>query len=109
MSSKNKIPFAVGDAITCSKTVSETDVYLFAGITGDFNKVHLNEQYMKTTRIGTRIAHGGLTLSIAGGTQSAMLELKKPEMLYVSLGYDKARFLKPVYFGGHPHHDLHRD
>lgn len=99
MSDNNTIPFAVGDSITCSKTVSESDVYLFAGISGDFNKVHLNEQYMQTTRLGTRIVHGALTFSIAGATQTAILEVKKPQMLYVSVGYDKVRFLKPVFFG----------
>lgn len=48
----------VGDSAQFSKTVSETDVYLFAGITGDFNPAHVDEEYAKKTYFGTRIAHG---------------------------------------------------
>jgi 3-hydroxybutyryl-CoA dehydratase len=48
----------VGDSAQFSKTVSETDVYLFAGITGDFNPAHVDEEYARKTYFGTRIAHG---------------------------------------------------
>ena len=48
----------VGDSAQVSKTVSETDVYLFAGITGDFNPAHVDEEYARKTYFGTRIAHG---------------------------------------------------
>jgi 3-hydroxybutyryl-CoA dehydratase len=52
---------AVGDSSQFSKTVSETDVYLFAGITGDFNPAHIDEEYSRKTYFGTRIAHGLLS------------------------------------------------
>jgi len=52
-----------GDVAEVSKTISESDVYLFAGITGDFNPAHLNEEYAKNTFFKTRIAHGMLTAS----------------------------------------------
>jgi 3-hydroxybutyryl-CoA dehydratase len=52
---------AVGDSSQFSKTVSETDVYLFAGITGDFNLAHIDEEYSRKTYFGTRIAHGLLS------------------------------------------------
>ena len=48
----------VGDSVTFAKTVGETDIYLFAGITGDFSVNHVNEQYMAQSKFGTRIAHG---------------------------------------------------
>jgi len=51
----------VGENAQFSKTVSETDVYLFAGITGDFNPAHVDEEYAKKTYFGTRIAHGLLS------------------------------------------------
>jgi acyl dehydratase len=95
----SKIPFEVGDSVQCSKTVSESDVYLFAGITGDMNKIHLNEQFMKTQALGTRIVHGALTFSIGGAAQTEFLNRHDPKMMCVSLGYDKVRFLKPVFFG----------
>jgi 3-hydroxybutyryl-CoA dehydratase len=52
---------AVGDSAQFSKTVTETDVYLFAGITGDFNPAHIDEAYSRRTYFGTRIAHGLLS------------------------------------------------
>ena len=53
----------VGDAYRFAKTVGETDVVLFAGITGDFSDTHINEQYMKErSNLGGRIAHGACRL-----------------------------------------------
>jgi 3-hydroxybutyryl-CoA dehydratase len=50
----------LGESAEQSKTITETDISLYAGITGDFNPMHVNEEYAKTTRFGGRIAHGGL-------------------------------------------------
>ena len=50
----------IGESASASKTITEGDVGLYAGITGDFNPVHINDEYAKTTRFGGRIAHGGL-------------------------------------------------
>lgn len=54
----------MGDVAEFSKTVGESDVYIYAGITGDFNPVHINEAYASQTFFKTRIAHGML---IGGG------------------------------------------
>jgi 3-hydroxybutyryl-CoA dehydratase len=51
----------VGDKDHFSKTVSEADIYLFAGVSGDFNPAHVDEQYAKQTFFKTRIAHGMLS------------------------------------------------
>lgn len=51
----------VGDKASMAKTVSEYDVYGFAGITGDFNPVHVNAEFAKTTMFQERIAHGMLS------------------------------------------------
>ena len=92
---------AVGDSVSFSKTVSETDVYLFAGITGDFSPNHVNQSYMERSSFGRRQAHGALlvgfmstasTLAIARSREGA-------DETPVSLGYDRVRFLAPVYFG----------
>lgn len=64
----------VGDSAQFSKTVSEGDVYLFAGITGDFNPAHVDEEYAKKTYFGTRIAHGLLS----AGFISAVLGNRLP-------------------------------
>ncbi|MGB8335879.1 MAG: MaoC family dehydratase, partial [Desulfobacterales bacterium] len=53
----------VGQSARFSKTITETDIYLYAGISGDFNPAHVNEQYAAKTFFKTRIAHGMLTAS----------------------------------------------
>jgi acyl dehydratase len=52
----------VGDSVSFSKTVSESDVYGFAGITGDFSGNHVDEEFMKKSAYGRRIAHGALMI-----------------------------------------------
>ena len=52
---------SIGDAAEFSKTVSEFDIYMYAGVTGDFNPAHINETYAQNTFFKTRIAHGMLS------------------------------------------------
>lgn len=93
------LPLKVGDTCSFTKTISESDVYLFAGITGDFSQMHMNEEFMKTTPYKTRIVHGVLTFAL-GSTASTLIQLQaKAEIPSVSYGYDRLRFVKPVYFG----------
>ena len=53
--------------VTGSRTITEADVVMFAGVSGDFNPLHTNEEFARKTIFGTRIAHGLLGLSIASG------------------------------------------
>jgi acyl dehydratase len=88
---------AIGLRTTFSKTVSESDVYLYAGITGDLDPNHVDEEYARKTSLGHRVAHGTLIL---GYTSAASTQILKDfERPMVSVGYDRVRFLKPVYFG----------
>lgn len=90
----------IGDRVSFSKTVGETDVYLFAGITGDFSGNHVNEEYMKRSSYGRRIAHGALLVGFMSTTSSLMIaevERKGIDETPVSLGYDRIRFIKPVF------------
>ncbi|MCG6928953.1 MAG: MaoC family dehydratase, partial [Desulfofustis sp.] len=83
-----------GDQASFSKTISETDVYLYAGITGDFNPAHIDETYAQKTAFKTRIAHGMLTagfISNVVGTQ-----LPGPGTIYVS---QSLKFMAPVVIG----------
>ena len=64
----------LGDSASHSKTISETDVYLFAGITGDLNPAHVNESVASASRFGGRIAHGILS----AGLISAVLAMQLP-------------------------------
>jgi acyl dehydratase len=93
---------SLGEQVKFSKTVAEADVYLFAGITGDFSVNHVNEEYMKRTIYGRRIAHGALLIGFASTTSTMLIErsvARGTDETPVSLGYDGIRFLKPVFFG----------
>ena len=84
----------VGDAAEFSKTVSESDIYQFAGITGDFNPAHMNEAYAKKTFFKTRIAHGMLS----AGFISAVIGTKLPGTGSIYIKQD-LNFLAPVRIG----------
>ena len=92
----------VGDRVTFAKTVAETDVYLFAGITGDFSVNHVNEQYMAHSKYGRRIAHGALIVGYMSTCSTSMIDKCQGatrDETPVSLGYDRVRFLGPVFIG----------
>jgi acyl dehydratase len=92
----------LGLATTFSKTVGESDVYLFAGITGDLAPNHVDEKFMRSTQYGRRIAHGALLvgyMSTASTMVNALMAERMPQIFPVSLGYDRVRFLKPVFLG----------
>lgn len=94
-----KVPFEIGDACEFTKTVSESDVYGFAGITGDFSQMHTNEAFMQKTMYKTRIVHGVLSFAF-GSTASTLIQLQaKSPIPSVSYGYDRLRFIKPVFIG----------
>ncbi len=91
----------VGDAVTFTKTVAESDVYLFAGITGDLSPNHVDAEFMKRTSYGRRVVHGALLVGFMSRTSTMIIEQSaaSPDETPVSLGYDRIRFLKPVFIG----------
>jgi 3-hydroxybutyryl-CoA dehydratase len=84
----------IGDKASMTKTISESDVYQFAGITGDFNPIHINAEYAKETLFKNRVVHGILT----AGFISAVLGTKLPgtDTIYLS---QKVDFKAPVKIG----------
>ena len=93
---------SVGESARFTKTVGETDVYLFAGITGDFAPNHVDKAYMERSRFGRLQAHGALLvgfMSTAAGIVAGRTRESHPEETAVSLGYDRIRFLAPVFLG----------
>jgi 3-hydroxybutyryl-CoA dehydratase len=95
-------PVRVGDQVRFAKTVGESDVYLFAGITGDLSSNHVNEEVMRRSSYGRRIAHGALLIGFMSTTSTLMIEQSGgvgAEETPVSLGYDRIRFLAPVFIG----------
>lgn len=94
MTGKSILELKVGETAEFSKTVSESDVYLYAGVTGDFNPAHIDEAYAQQTFFKTRIAHGMLT----AGFISAVLatRLPGPGTIYLR---QELNFLAPVHIG----------
>ena len=91
------VPFdelKVGDAAESRKTISESDVYLFAGITGDFNPLHVDAEYAKGTRFGARVVHGPLTFSLCAG----LLGTELPGLGTVAIS-NHVEYKAPVYIG----------
>lgn len=84
----------IGDKATFQKTISETDVYLFAGITGDLNPAHINEVEASQTMFKGRIAHGMLV----SGLISTVLGMYLPGPGTIYLGQE-LKFLAPVKIG----------
>ncbi len=89
----------IGRETIFRKTVSESDVYLFAGITGDLSPNHVDEEAMRKTQYGGRIAHGALLVGYMSGVSTDIVEKCgeiRDMFLPVSLGYDRIRFLEAV-------------
>ena len=87
----------VGRKVAFSKTVGESDVYLFAGLTGDLSPNHVDEEYMRRTRYGRRIAHGALLVGLMSNTSTLICQ-GLPGTI-VSYGYDRVRFPAPCFLG----------
>ena len=82
---------------TASRTITEADVVNFAGISGDYNPLHIDEEFCKQTQFGTRIAHGPLVYSIAAGL---LFQLHLyDDTLIAFLGFDSLKFTLPVKIG----------
>lgn len=84
----------VGQTASSAKTISETDVYLFAGITGDFNPMHVNEEFARQTQFKGRIVHGMLSVGLFSGLMA--MQLPGPGSIYLG---QEIKFLKPVRIG----------
>ncbi len=84
----------VGDFSSFRKTITETDVVIYAGITGDFNPIHIDEVYAKAVPFGRRIAHGLLTMSLL----TNVLGNRFPGLGTVLLDV-QCRFKAPVFIG----------
>jgi len=85
---------AVGDSAQFSKTVTETDIALFAAISGDFNPLHVDAEFAKRSRFGARVAHGPLTLALAAG----VLGTRLPGIGAIAVS-NHIDYRRPVYIG----------
>ena len=92
----------VGETTRFAKTITDSDLAMFSAISGDFDPVHVDDEYAKTTPFGRRIAHGIAVLGLMSAAESEMsrrIVARGGQGKPVSLGYDGVRFLKPVFVG----------
>jgi acyl dehydratase len=87
--------YEIGESrTTVGRTITEADIVLHAGQTGDFFPHHMDAEWMATQPAGQRIAHGTLILSVAVGMTAGDINPRA-----MSYGYDRIRFIKPVFIG----------
>lgn len=94
MTPRTRKTLAVGDKGSFTKSISEADVFAFADISGDFNPLHIDEEYARRTVFGRRIAHGILIAGIISAVLGA--DIPGVGTVFVEI---HIKFLKPVYLG----------
>jgi 3-hydroxybutyryl-CoA dehydratase len=85
------------ESMSAGRTVTETDIVNFAGITGDWNELHTNKELAERSMFGQRIAHGALVFSIATGLSVRMGQTA--DTILAFYGLDRLRFVKPTFIG----------
>jgi 3-hydroxybutyryl-CoA dehydratase len=87
--------------VTAGRTVTESDVVNFAGLSGDYNQMHVDEAYSQKTAFGKRVAHGLLVLSIVSGLAVQTGVMEGTVMAFREI--NEWKFVKPVFFGDTVH------
>jgi 3-hydroxybutyryl-CoA dehydratase len=87
----------VGRVVEVGKTVTQRDVLAFATLTGDFHPNHVDADYARRIGLGRNIAHGALLIGYASAASTVIGE--QSPVPVVSLGYDRVRFIRPVFVG----------
>jgi len=90
--------------ISAGRTVTESDVVAFAGLSGDFNQMHVDAEYSRKTQFGQRVAHGLLGLSIASGLAVQTGVLEGTVLYFREVG--EWKFIKPILIGDSIHVEL---
>lgn len=93
MIKKNFTDIQIGEKATFAKTITEADVFAFAGVTGDFNPIHVNVEFARNSMFGKRVAHGMLTASLIDQTLTNLGGLGTIHMSQL------VKFMAPVFIG----------
>ena len=89
--------FEIGDTVeSASRTITETDIVLFAGLSGDYNQLHTDAEFAKGTLFGERIAHGLLGLSVASGLAQRLGFIEGTAQAFRELSW---KFRSPILIG----------
>ncbi|MGM9929058.1 MAG: MaoC/PaaZ C-terminal domain-containing protein [Bacillus sp. (in: firmicutes)] len=94
--------YEIGETWTSKgRTITESDIVMFAGLSGDWFSLHTDQEYAATTQYKKRVAHGMLTLSVSSG-----LWILHPDVVVAFYGIDKLRFIRPTFIGDTLHIEL---
>ena len=97
--------FEPGQRVTSpGRTITESDIVAFAGLTGDYNQIHTDEEYSKKAGFGKRVAHGLLGLSIASGLAVRTGILEETVMAFREI--NDWKFVKPIFIGDTIHVEM---
>jgi 3-hydroxybutyryl-CoA dehydratase len=97
--------FEVGQKIvSAGRTISESDIIAFAGLSGDFNQIHTDAEFSKNTPYGQRIAHGLLGLSVASGLAMRTGILEGTVLAFREI--NEWKFVKPIFIGDSIHVEM---
>lgn len=97
--------FEIGQkVVSAGRTVTESDVVTFAGLSGDYNQIHTDQEYSQKAGFGQRVAHGLLGLSIATGLAVQTGVIEGTVIAFMEIG--NWRFSKPVFFGDTIHVEM---
>ncbi len=93
--------YTVGEVLVSpARTITESDIHTFAGLTGDWHPIHTDVETAKMSPFGQRIAHGMLTLSVGSALIFRLGQyVSLPESFIAFYGMDSVRFLNPVFIG----------
>lgn len=95
-----KPALGVGATVSTSRTISESDVYLFGGLTGDLGRNHMDAEYSAKTAYGRRVVHGAYLVGLASAASTLLGDVyEKGPYRGASYGYDRVRFVRPVFIG----------
>ncbi len=90
--------YEVGDEyLTPTRTLTETDVVMFAAMSGDYNELHTSEEFVRTSQFGRRLVHGLLGLAVSHGLLFRLGLFEKTAIAF--LGIESWRFEAPLFFG----------
>jgi 3-hydroxybutyryl-CoA dehydratase len=90
--------------ISAGRTISESDIIAFAGLSGDFNQIHTDAEFSKNTPYGQRIAHGLLGLSVASGLAMRTGILEGTVLAFREI--NEWKFVKPIFIGDSIHVEM---
>ena len=91
---------SLGDRFrTRGRTLTEADITLFSGLSGDYHPLHTDEEFAQEGPFGGRIAQGCLTLSLATGLEFSLIGGDEESHILAFYGMDRVRFVKPVFIG----------